>query len=163
MARKFNIGRQGEQLLNEEWHNLFMSLKYLNYNRYLDFDESHIGPERQTNIPDHALKLQQDKYGVDILKAFYPTLGTAGEWKPVFENYYHPANSMKPSGNDFVAYRLCINPNTGAIEYWDPSENRWRVARAQEYNGADYRFQANIPCCRSYDPGKDGQGYCSED
>lgn len=140
MARKFNIGRQGEQLLNEEWHNLFMSLKYLNYNRYLDFDESHIGPERQTNIPDHALKLQQDKYGVDILKAFYPTLGTAGEWKPVFENYYHPANSMKPSGNDFVAYRLCINPNTGAIEYWDPSENRWRVARAQEYNGADNSF-----------------------
>ena len=135
MARKFNIGRQGEQLLNEEWHNLFMSLKYLNYNRYIDFEDEDINPERQTKIPNHALRLQQDRYNRDLLTTFYPTQGVSGEWRPVFENYYHPANSSKPTGNDFVDYRLCIDPKTGAIMYWDPSSRSWLVARAQEYNG----------------------------
>ena len=139
MARKFNIGRQGEQLLNEEWHNLFMSLKYLNYNRYKNIVEDDIDPERQTNIPDHALKLQKE-LGADILKVFYPKKGYDGEWRPIFKDYYHPANSEKPDGQDFVDYRICINPETGAIEYWDPSQRSWRVARAQEYNGEDNSF-----------------------
>ena len=135
MARKFNIGRQGEQLLNEEWHSLFMSLKYLNYNRYKNVEEEDINPERQTNIPDHALKLQKER-GADILKAFYPTYGSNGEWKPIFDRYYHPANTQKPDDiNNVVDYQLCIDPESGAIMYWDPSQRSWLVARAQEYNG----------------------------
>ena len=152
MARKFNIGRQGEQLLNEEWHNLFMSLKYLNYNRYMDYAEEDIYPERQTDIPDHALKVQKDKQGRDILKAFYPSLGQHGQWKPVFENFYHPANSMKPTNYDYIVdYRICINPKTGAIEYWDPDSQSWLVAKALQhygdvnvFNGLNFQFIPNL-------------------
>jgi adenylate cyclase class 2 len=39
LARKFNIGRQDEQLLNEEWHGLYSSLKYLNYDRYKNIED----------------------------------------------------------------------------------------------------------------------------
>ena len=46
MARKFNIGRQDEQLLNEEWHGLYSSLKYLNYDRYKNIEN--VMQERQT-------------------------------------------------------------------------------------------------------------------
>ena len=152
MARKFNIGRQGEQLLNEEWHNLFMSLKYLNYNRYMDYAEEDIYPERQTDIPDHALKIQKDKQGRDVLKAYYPSLGQHGLWKPVFENFYHPANSIKPTGNDYIVdYRICINPKTGAIEYWDPDSQSWLVAKALQhygdvnvFNGLNFQFISNL-------------------
>ena len=76
MARKFNIGRQGEQLFNPEWHNIFMSLKYLNY-EYKNYPDDKIQPERQTDIPSNALRLHKDK-GLDVLKTFYPSSGSGG-------------------------------------------------------------------------------------
>ena len=135
MARKFNIGRQGEQLLNPEWHNLFMSLKYLNY-EYKNYPDDKIQPERQTDIPSNALRLHKDK-GLDVLKTFYPSSGSGGEWRPLFENFYHPANSVKPDGNTFVDYRLCIDPLTGTIQYWDPDQQSWLVAQAYQYTGGN--------------------------
>ena len=136
MARKFNIGRQGEQLLNDEWHQLFMSLKYLNYNRYKTIETPY--PERQTDIPERALRFHEQKK-VNLLETYYPNLGT-GEWKPLFEGYYHPASAVKPDGDDFPAYQLCIDPESGAIMYWDPNNHSWIVARAAEYLGEASAF-----------------------
>lgn len=132
MARKFNIGRQGEQLLNEEFHNLFMSLKYLNYDRYKNIENPI--PERQAAIPDHALRLRLNEDNINILETYYPDLGD-GEWKTLFENYFHPINTMRPTGNEFAPYRLCIDPKSGAIMYWDPDVNSWIPARANDLHG----------------------------
>jgi hypothetical protein len=57
LARKFNSGRQGEQLLNKEFHELFMTLKYLNYN-YKDVSDDALLQEKQTEIPTHALRIK---------------------------------------------------------------------------------------------------------
>ena len=151
MARKFNVGRQGEQLLNEEWHQLFMSLKYLNYDRYKQIDD--VQPERQTNIPNHAIRLQMED-NVDLLKTFYPTSGTNGEWRPIFENYYHPMNSSKPPEDqmDIVPYRICVDPKSGTIQYWDPANKSWQIAFAHNYeygeldffNGLDFQFISDL-------------------
>ena len=146
MARKFNIGRQGEQLLNDEFHNLFMSLKYLNYDRYKGIENFY--PERQTEIPDHALRVRS-RENLDLLQAYYPN-GENGIWKNVFEGHYHPASAVRPLTDDptiLAPYQLCIDPKTGAIMYWDASTNSWMVARANEYlgeldsfNGMNYQF-----------------------
>lgn len=147
MARKFNIGRQGEQLLNDEFHNLFMSLKYLNYDRYKGIENFY--PERQTDIPDHALRIRS-RENLDLLQVYYPNIGSDGLWKNVFEGYYHPASAVRPTSDDpalIAPYQLCIDPKTGAIMYWDASTNSWMVARANEYlgeldsfNGMNYQF-----------------------
>ena len=143
MARKFNIGRQGEQLLNEEFHSLFMALKYLNYNRYKGIEEFY--PERQTEIPDHALRLRS-REDLDLLQVHYGD----GLWKNVFEGFYHPASAVRPLTDDpsvIAPYQLCIDPKSGAIMYWDTASNSWVVARANEYlgtadsfNGMNFQF-----------------------
>ena len=132
-GRKFNIGRQGEQLLNEEFHKLFMSLKYLNFERYKGIEE--VYPERQTDIPNHALRLIS-REDLDLLQAYYPGEET---WKNLFEGYYHPASAVRPEeGTPNIApYQLCIDPKTGAIMYWDSTVNQWLVARADFYDGQD--------------------------
>ena len=135
-GRKFNIGRQGEQLLNEEWHSLFMTLKYLNYNRYQNINTDYPIPERQREIPARALRLKSED-DLDLLQTFYPSLdnNNDGMWKNIFEGYYHPANTIKPAdGESKAPYQLCIDPETGAIMYWSV-ENGWMVARAREYTG----------------------------
>ncbi len=144
MARKFNIGRQDEQLLNEEWHSLYMSLKYLNYDRYKDIDN--VMQERQTPIPDHALRIRS-REGLDLLQTYYPKIGD-GVWKNLFEGYYHPASAIKPDQDVSVApYQLCIDPKTGAIMYWDATNNTWQIARANEYTGALDSFNGmNFQC-----------------
>ena len=133
MARKFNIGRQDEQLLNEEWHGLYSSLKYLNYDRYKNIEN--VMQERQTPIPDHALRIWS-REGLDLLQTYYPNIGD-GAWKNLFEGYYHPASAIKPDQDVNIApYQLCIDPKTGAIMYWDATYKSWLVARANEYTGA---------------------------
>lgn len=133
MARKFNIGRQDEQLLNEEWHSLYSSLKYLNYDRYKNIEN--VMQERQTPIPDHALRIWS-REGLDLLQTYYPNIGD-GAWKNLFEGYYHPASAIKPDQDVNIApYQLCIDPKTGAIMYWDATYKSWLVARANEYTGA---------------------------
>ena len=56
-GRKFNMGRQNEQVLNKEWHDLFMALKYLNNERYHNAETVQ---ERQEQIPKRALRFQPD-------------------------------------------------------------------------------------------------------
>jgi hypothetical protein len=147
VARKFNIGRQNEQLMNDELHRLFMSLKYLNYERYKYIEEPF--QEKQTEIPDHALRIQS-KDGIDFIEAHYPKLDS-GNWKPLFEGYYHPANTRKPGSTTYVVpYQLCIDPETGAIQFWDPGNLCWTLARAGEYVGELNTFNGlNYQCIRN--------------
>ena len=132
MARKFNVGRQNELLLNEELHNLFMALKYLNFERYDEYED--VYQEHQTEIPNHALRLKLED-NIDKLLVHYPGL-SEDNWKPVFKGFYHPANTRMPSiEEDKVPYQLCIDPDTGTIMYWDTSIMDWNVAYAKEYTG----------------------------
>ena len=148
MARKFNVGRQGEQLLNEEWHALFMSLKYLNYDRYRSISEPR--PERQTDIPERALRILSDK-DIDFLETYYPNLGK-GEWKPLFEGYYHPATATTNIGERPPApYQLGIDMEDGCIKYWDVTLNQWITAKAvpdyyavDTYNGLNFQFISEL-------------------
>jgi hypothetical protein len=136
-GRKFNIGRQGEQLLNEEWHSLFMTLKYLNYNRYQNINIDFPIPERQREIPTHALRLKLED-DVDLLQTFYPNKdgNNDGAWKNIFEGHYHPANTKMPADGVPVApYQLCIDPKEGVIMYWSIEQKAWIPARAIKYEG----------------------------
>ena len=133
MARKFNIGRQDEQLLNEEWHGLYSSLKYLNYDRYKNIEN--VMQERQTPIPDHALRIWS-REGLDLLQTYYPNIGD-GVWKNLFDGYFHPASAIKPDQDvDVAPYQLCIDPKYGTIHYWDPTQKSWILANANQYNGS---------------------------
>lgn len=134
-GRKFNIGRQDEQLLNDELHSLFMSLKYLNYDRYKAIEE--MMQERQTAIPDHALRIRH-REGQDLLQAYYPTIGD-GVWKNLFDGYFHPASTERfdpQDGTPVAPYQLCIDPKFGTIHYWDPNQKNWILANANYYDGS---------------------------
>lgn len=157
-GRKFNMGRQDEQFLNEEWHSLFMALKYLNYERYMGKDTVQ---ERQTEIPERALRFTSDKKdGIDKLQSYYSNNG--GEWKNLFEGYYHPINTLKPpTGKPVSPYQLCIDSKTGAIMYWE--NGQWMVARANEYtgaldsfNGMNFQFISPLEQAKKYIPIGDG-------
>jgi hypothetical protein len=136
-GRKFNIGRQGEQLLNKEFHDLFMTLKYLNFERYENIED--MNPERQTSIPDHALRVRLEK-NIDFLQAYYP-----GEnvWKNFFEGYYHPINTGINAEENvidrgiYAPYQLGIDTKTGALHYWDSTANDWVLANAGHYDGSE--------------------------
>ncbi len=147
MARKFNLGKQGEQLLNDEWHALFMSLKYLNYERYKNIED--VFQERQTEIPSNALRFTLEE-GVRKIESYQPA--REDKWEPLFEGFYHPANTEKPqTTDDVVPYQLCIDPLTGAIMYWDSANLCWAIAKADLYtgeanvfNGLNFQFIANL-------------------
>jgi hypothetical protein len=159
-GRKFNIGRQGEQLLNDEFHKLFMTLKYLNYSRYKvdnNIDNYGDSKERQAEIPDHALRLKKrdDLNYMEIYRKLdnetaettvyygYPNvIETYDEktavWTTLFDGYFHPASAIKPPTDIGVApYQLCINPEDGTIMYYDTKNgnNRWVIANANQYLG----------------------------
>ena len=62
-GRKFNIGRQNEQVLNQEWHELFMALKYLNDARYFDDSGSGItNQERQEEIKIYSPPIENIRF-----------------------------------------------------------------------------------------------------
>jgi hypothetical protein len=135
LARKFTVGRQGEQLLNDEFYKLFMSLKYLNYDRYKyigDGSEEDYGDVqvervgRNAIIPDHALRLMS-RQGIDLISVY-----EGQQWNPVFEGFYHPANT-KINGDGLVNYQLGIDSKTGALKYWDGYD--WIIVKAADYEG----------------------------
>ena len=144
MARKFNNGRQGEQLLNKEFHELYMALKFLNYN-YKDLlseGPGSVPQERQTEIPSHALKIES-REDINYIKVF----DNQKEWTPLFKGYYQPADARQQVADEEGAapFQICIDPN-GVIMYNDPAYG-WMHAKAVEYtgdintfNGLNYQF-----------------------
>ena len=137
-GRKFNIGRQGEQLMNEEFHKLFMTLKFLNYDRYIneDYNLESFGDkkERQAEIPNHALRFKKLD-DLNIIQTYDEKLDL---WSALFEGYFHPANAKKHNNHDIISpYQLSVDEN-GVLWYFDPnvmngaSNGMWVQAQAQQ-------------------------------
>lgn len=155
-GRKFNIGRQNEQVLNQEWHELFMALKYLNDARY--FDDSGSGKtnqERQEEIPNRALRFKPTKE-IDVLEAYNPGLKN---WEPLFKRFYHPANTNKLiiNENDIVDYQLALDPETGVLNYYNPNVMSWvpvgaRIATNSNgiHSGLSFQFLSPLEESKKY-------------
>lgn len=150
-GRKFNIGRQNEQVLNKEWHELFMALKYLNNVRYNDADTVQ---ERQEQIPKRALRYQPDS-DMDILEAFQ---GEGTGWKPLFEGFYHPANTNQKllEEGEAANYQLGIDPSDGVLSYYNPDVLAWMPVKAQTmsstvnvFSGLSFQFLSPLEASKS--------------
>ena len=150
-GRKFNMGRQNEQVLNKEWHELFMTLKYLNDIRY---NNAETVQERQEQIPKRALRFQPDTL-MDILEAYE---GEGEGWKPLFEGFYHPANTNQKliEENAATDYQLGVDPNTGVLSYMNPDVMAWMPVKAQTmsstvnvFSGLSFQFLSPLESSKS--------------
>lgn len=135
MSRKFNVGRQGEQLLNEEFHNLYMTLKYLVEN-YTGVSEDFLVPEKQTEIPKGALRTTPH-VSAKTLKIY-----NGSSWESLCQPScgYMPLTNEKP-----LDYQMCID--NGVLKYYDPTSKMWMIAQAYPtdgvislFNGLNFQF-----------------------
>lgn len=126
MARKFTPGRQNEQLLNKEMHDLFMSIKYLNNGPVIPKKET------QADIPSGALWVDSS-YGGSILKIYNQTKG----WNPVFEGFYHPANTQVKPTNPANGQIWIDRDNNDLLQYYDANTGTWMVPKALPANESD--------------------------
>ena len=120
MARKFNIGRQSEHVLNKEMYDMFMSMKYLN--------SGNTAPtkDEQSDIPNGALWLE-NYFNKAILNNYN---SNSGMWEPIFKGYYHPADVFtKPSSP--VNGQLWIDHSNGdLLHYYDSNTSSWIAVSA---------------------------------
>lgn len=148
-GRKFNMGRQNEQVLNKEWHDLFMALKYLNNERYHNAETVQ---ERQEQIPKRALRFQPDTL-LDVIEVF------EGEgWSPLFKGFYHPANTNQKLIEEGAAasYQLGVDPNTGVLSYMNPDIKTWMPVKAQTiastvnvFSGLSFQFLSPLEASKT--------------
>ena len=118
MARKFNAGRQGEYLMNNQLFNAYSSIKYLcnGIDQPLQ--------DKQANIVNGALWVNTG-LNRNILERYN---SVSNIWEPVFNHYYHPASTTeKPV--DPVDGQIWIDLN-GIIRYYDSASLQWKVAYA---------------------------------
>ena len=118
MARKFNEGRQGEYLMNNQLFNAYSSIKYLcnGIDQPLQ--------DKQANIVNGALWANTG-LNRNILERYN---SVSNIWEPVFNHYYHPASTTeKPV--DPVDGQIWIDLN-GIIRYYDSASLQWKVAYA---------------------------------
>lgn len=150
-GRKFNMGRQNEQVLNKEWHQLFMALKYLNDERYRNAETVQ---ERQEQVPERALRFQPDTL-MDILEAYQ---GEGEGWSPLFKGFYHPANTNQKliEENTATDYQLGVDPNTGVLSYMNPDVMAWMPVKAQTmsstvnvFSGLSFQFLSPLEKSKS--------------
>ena len=80
--RRFNIGRQGEQLMNENLFNAYNRIKYIGNGLNVPIQQY------QAPIPDYSLWINRAT-GNDVLNVYNQASRT---WTPAFEGYYHPIN-----------------------------------------------------------------------
>lgn len=126
MPRKFNVGRQSEQLLNKELHDLLMAVKYINNGA------KEPNKDMQTDIPYGSL-WNDNSYGKNILKAYNQNKG----WDPVFKGYYHPANLIQKPSTPVHGQVWIDSSKNDLIHYYDENTNSWIAARALEANKND--------------------------
>lgn len=123
MARKFNIGRQSELLLNKDMHDLFMSLKYINHGVK--------EPEQdlQTPIPVGSIWNDMNR-GKNVLKVNTANKG----WEPVFTGYYHPVDLFTKPLNP-IHGQLWIDGNKdNTLHFYDENTGAWIAVRAAQTN-----------------------------
>ena len=98
MARRFNNGRLGEQLMNKDLFLAYNRIKYIGNGPNVPVQE------RQAAIPDYSLWIDR-KTGYDVMKVWDQV-----KWSPLFEGYYHPANVAVQPENP-VEGQLYIDTN----------------------------------------------------
>ena len=122
MARKFNNGRLGEHLMNNEMFLAYNRIKYLGNGFETPVQE------RQAEIPNYSLWLDR-KSGHDVLKAWDEV-----QWNPLFEGYYHPADLTVQPANP-IPGQLYIDTN-GVLRYYH--NNQWKVVSAAAASNLSY-------------------------
>lgn len=125
MARKFNIGKQNEFLMNAQLFNAYSSIKYLcNGNTKPTKD-------KQAEIVNGSI-WNDTSSNKNILKKYDSVSNT---WQPFFKDYYHPASTTQQP-TDPVDGQIWIDLN-GVIRYYDSNTLQWKVAFAKTTNEAD--------------------------
>lgn len=121
MARKFNMGRQNELSLNNEMHNLLMSLKYINNGPSIPQQDY------QTPIPLGAIWNDNNR-GQNVLKVNTANNG----WEEVFKGFYHPADLFTQPLSP-VHGQLWIDANKdNTLHFYDQNTNTWIAVRAAQ-------------------------------
>ena len=114
MTRKFNSGRLGEHLMNNDLFLAYNRIKYIGNGVEVPVQE------RQAEIPNYSLWIDR-KTGYDVMKCWDEV-----KWSPLFEGYYHPADiTVQPSNP--VTGQMYIDSN-GVLRYY--SNNQWKVVSA---------------------------------
>ena len=114
--RKFNLGRQGEQLMNDKVFKSYNRIKYIGNG--LDVPQR----EYQTPILDYSLWINRTT-GSDVMHV-YDESGKV--WNPMFQGYYHPAN-LKEQPLFPVDGQIFIDVN-GVLRYYE--DKQWKVVAA---------------------------------
>lgn len=114
-GRKFNNGRLGEQLMNNDLFLAYNRIKYIGNGPTVPVQEY------QAPIPDYSLWV--DRTQGDIMKLYDQQRQV---WNPLFQGYYHPAN-LREQPSHPVDGQLYIDQN-GVIRYYE--DYQWRVASA---------------------------------
>lgn len=123
MARKFNIGRQNDAVLNKDLMDLLMAIRYVNNG----VDQP--TQDLQEPIPVGALWNDRNR-GLNILKAYTANKG----WVPMFDNFYHPADLFAKPLNP-VHGQLWIDGNKdNTLHFYDENTNAWIAVRAAQSN-----------------------------
>lgn len=124
MARKFNVGRQGEYLMSPKLFNAYSSIKYLCNGA----DQPQ--QDKQAEII-HGAIWNDTNENKNILKKYN---SVSDIWEPFFKDYYHPASTTKQPSNP-VDGQIWIDLN-GVLRYYDSSSLQWKVAFANTTNEA---------------------------
>ena len=114
--RRFNIGRQGEQLMNENVFNAYNRIKYIGNGLNTPVQQY------QTPILDYSLWIDRST-GNDVLNVYNQSNRA---WGPMFEGYYHPINLREQplyphEGQLFI-------DNNGVLRYYE--DKQWKVVGA---------------------------------
>lgn len=119
MARKFNMGRQGEISLSKEMHDLLMAIKYINNG----VDEPI--QDLQTPIPVGSVWNDMNR-GQNIIKVNTATSG----WKPAFEGYYHPVDLFVKPLNPKHGQLWIDGNKDNTLHFYDENTSAWIAVRA---------------------------------
>lgn len=120
MTRKFNAGRQSEQIFNRELHDLFMALKYLNSGNTKPTQDE------QAEIPNGAL-WQESYFDKNILNTYN---ALSKQWTPFFKGYYHPADVFTKPDTP-VNGQLWIDATEGnLLKSYDSNTSSWIAVSA---------------------------------
>lgn len=123
MARKFNIGRQDEQHLNKELHDLFMSLKYINKG----YGEP--TKDKQTDIPVGSVWVNPDNTR-NVLSIFT----AQNSWQPMFKGYYHPANLQEKPAHPVHGQIWIDEDSNNKLFFYDLNTATWIPVAAEQAN-----------------------------
>ena len=126
MPRKLNIGRQNEQLLNNDSYALYLALKYINNGPQI--------PKKDLQAPIIDGSLWNDRsYGSNVLKSYTASKG----WQPLFTGYYHPVDTQQKPANPANGQIWIDRDNNDTLFVYDANTGTWNAVRALPANDTD--------------------------